>query len=167
METVDYLGVQLDICPTCAGVWFDDGELRELAAAAPSALKALDSRHVPELEVLNVPGTRKMCPRCQVHLRTYSYRYNSPVLVDSCPQCSGIFIEDQELEAIYELREEEARQQVSAVIASRKVNTGATNIGSLSLERSVSTLLHALHHWRDRQGQSGNPESGPAAERSS
>lgn len=165
MEDGEYLGVHLDTCPTCAGVWFDDGELRELAKAAPSALKALDSRHVPELEILNVPGARKVCPRCQTHLTTYSYRYNSPVLVDSCPQCSGIFVEDQELEAIYGLREGEARKQVSAVIASRKLHTGASNIGSLSMERSVSTLLQALHHWRERQGVSGNPESGPAAER--
>ncbi|MCB8931934.1 MAG: zf-TFIIB domain-containing protein [Fimbriimonadaceae bacterium] len=150
MEALDYLGVPIDVCPDCAGVWFDDGELAKLSQAAPAALEALDSRLTPEFEVLNVPGSLKQCPRCTVHLRSYRYRYDSPVVIDSCPKCAGIFVEDQELEAIYHIMETEQREKVNAVVASRRMHKGrSASIGTHSLERSVATLLHALRHWRE------------------
>lgn len=150
MGALDYLGVPIDLCPDCAGVWFDDGELARLATAAPAALEALDARNTPELEILNVPGSMKRCPRCDVHLRSYHYRYHSPVVIDSCPECGGIFVEDQELEAIYHIMESEAKEKVNAVVASRRPRTGHAQMGGHSVERSVATLLHALRHWRDK-----------------
>lgn len=33
MQTIDRVGVQFDMCPTCRGVWLDRGELEQLLAA--------------------------------------------------------------------------------------------------------------------------------------
>lgn len=147
MDTTSSWGVALDQCSQCAGVWFDDGELASVAKTTPDALKLLDAERLPTMELLNAPGRRKQCPRCATPLSSYHYAYSSPVLLDSCPQCHGIFVEDQEMDAIGQLMRQAPPQRLNAVAASRAKLTGGSGVGGPDAERQVARLVQALQHW--------------------
>lgn len=147
MKPGKFLGASLDVCSECAGIWFDDGELRALAAAAPQALAILDEQHAPALELLNTPDSLKQCPRCSVRLDSFRYAYDSTVVIDGCAKCHGVFIEDQELEGILHAMDNPQRRRLDVVVASRSL-LAAQGIGGKGPDPSISAALHALSHWR-------------------
>ncbi len=76
----------LDACPTCKGVWFDDGELRG-ALAVPGVAQ-------------QVPGhafqaVGRACPRCSAPLFEHCFP-GTQVLVDGCRQCQGVWLDGGE-----------------------------------------------------------------------
>jgi Zn-finger nucleic acid-binding protein len=150
MKVEDAGGVQIDVCPECAGIWFDDGELRTLLKESPGTLQALDDLHVPELEVLTSTGSYRHCPRDNDVLETYQYAYDTPIKIDSCPTCHGVFVEDQELAAIHAAVDSAGRARVTAALRSRSVIAGRPSSAEKP-EETVSGLIQALHHWREHQ----------------
>jgi Zn-finger nucleic acid-binding protein len=101
-----YDGVNLDTCPKCAGVWLDPGELRKLMSAEKDALETLDEQIVPQSGWSQLARASRLCPDCNLALERYQYMYVSPIQLDACGQCFGIWVEDGELEKIENWREE-------------------------------------------------------------
>ena len=154
MEPLDYLGLKLDVCPESAGIWFDSGELFTLAKANPEAMKELDDRFVPQMEVVAPEPQHKKCPRCHTVLERTRYRYDSPVSIDSCANCHGVFVEEQELAAIQKSLSGEKRARMTAVMQSRARLSGRPEPTPEGRNRDadVAALIHALAHWRERAG---------------
>ncbi len=116
-ETVH--GVQLDVCPKCAGIWFDAEEMRALLTRDPLALSALEDKAVPsetkqppEQEPVG-PSTRR-CPACQLGLQQSPYLYTSPIVLDICLQCGGFFVDDGELGKMQQVRDQRHRPLTAA-----------------------------------------------------
>jgi Zn-finger nucleic acid-binding protein len=95
VETVD--GVNLDVCPNCAGIWFDAEELHTLLARDPLALSELEDKTVPQVGQKLAGPSPWLCPNNQIPLQQYQYLYDSPVVLHACPQCGGFFVEEDEL----------------------------------------------------------------------
>lgn len=95
IETVN--GVQLDICAACAGTWFDAHELRQLLARDPLALSVVEDMAVPAIEQKAAGPSLRRCPDCEMPLEQYHYLYNSPVVLDTCTDCGGFWVQDGEL----------------------------------------------------------------------
>ena len=98
LQTESFEGLQIDTCPTCHGVWFDEGELGEFLKKTPTSLNAFNEKHRAEPE--KVSAASRLCPRCNTGLESYRYLYNSPIIIDSCPQCMGIFVGPGEITQI-------------------------------------------------------------------
>jgi Zn-finger nucleic acid-binding protein len=145
MEPLSYLGVSLDVCPECAGIWFDDTELSAVQKVAPDALTALEEMFEPELAVQGGAEKMKKCPRDETRLDTYHYAYDTPVKIDSCPKCHGIFVEDLELAGIHEAINSENRARFTQAMEAHHQASGAATEA-----KNVSALIHALHHWREQ-----------------
>lgn len=153
MTPTPYMGIALDVCPQCAGIWFDDGELSALVKSSPDTMETLEDRYVPELEIISNSGNFKHCPRCDAKLETHRYAYDQPAKVDSCPSCHGVFVEDTELAAIHRAVSDKYRYNLTGVMKARRDLTGemVSTIGEKDGETSVSALVQALSHWRDRK----------------
>ncbi|MBN2319995.1 MAG: M48 family metalloprotease, partial [Acidobacteria bacterium] len=86
-------GVEVDVCPTCGGVWLDKGEIfyfskepKKLQAEIAAAL-----RH---------PGpSRRRNPRTGTPLQTLSI-FQGRLEIDYCPESGGIWLDQGELEKI-------------------------------------------------------------------
>ncbi len=91
--------VVLDRCPDDHGVWLDPGEL----AAVQVLMEEYDEEYAVLAEDLGEAEQRdvKQCPRCDVPLREVSYEN---VRIDVCPQCEGVWCDDEELAMIVERR---------------------------------------------------------------
>lgn len=151
LEPVDYAGLHLDVCPECAGIWFDSGELLALARSSSGTMEALESKYQPNIEVLSPEPKLKKCPRDSTALERHRYDYDSPVKIDSCPKCHGVFVEDQELTGIRSAILDEDRAHLTAAMESRARLAGKSvpSPEGRDREADVSALIQALAHWRD------------------
>lgn len=96
-ETLDsrvVRGVEVDRCPACQGVWFDEEELSKLIddkAVGNSKLKGADKGQDRQ------PG---VCPRDGTRLlRVYSKR-NRSVVLDCCSECKGVWLDGGEFQRL-------------------------------------------------------------------
>ncbi len=81
------------MCLACGGVWLDGGEV----AVAYPGLSVLGDRRGDVLAI-GTPGTGiSSCPRCQVPALEVPF---FDVKLDICPDCFGVWIDGDEMEAL-------------------------------------------------------------------
>lgn len=91
--------VQLDDCPQCGGIWFDDGELKKLQSIGDElSLHSLEGHAKPDKDIITAESASKLCPICNERLTPYRYMYSSDVMLDECDECYGVWVQDGELE---------------------------------------------------------------------
>lgn len=107
----------LDCCPRCGGLWFDRGEVGELAKHESGAVRKLlpqrSARVRPpcvgcrtpldrDTERCPVCGTRNVldCPVCD---QTMERRAHDGLVLDFCRRCRGVWFDNAELSAIWRL----------------------------------------------------------------
>ncbi|MBI3267447.1 MAG: Bax inhibitor-1 family protein [Planctomycetes bacterium] len=83
-------GVLVDLCAKCDGVWLDRTELAALTHTAAD---------VPQVAVAPRP-TAFACPRCGAILHERPYADSSPLELDVCTACNGVYLDRGELERI-------------------------------------------------------------------
>ena len=89
-------GIVIDHCPKCRGIWFDEHEMGQVLGFLEhhgSALRALMRGALQE--DLNRRPAR--CPRDGSNLRRVCSPRNRKVVLDTCPRCSGIWLDGGEL----------------------------------------------------------------------
>ena len=90
--------IKVDLCHSgCGGIWFDRGELAQLDE---------ESEPLPTMRQPS-PGTDQRnpfprhCPRCEnSHMVVQQYDSESPVEIDMCWECGGVWLDRGELERI-------------------------------------------------------------------
>jgi len=102
MNTQTFHGVDIDICPEGAGIWFDFEELKELLAADPLSMAVIEDRFLPHVEQHRTEQGALHCPSCDGLLHGYRYQYNSPIELDACDGCGGFWVQDGELHKMHE-----------------------------------------------------------------
>ncbi|HXI14166.1 MAG TPA: zf-TFIIB domain-containing protein [Thermoanaerobaculia bacterium] len=83
--------IEVDRCPKCGGVWFDDGEIASVVGANP-------------LERLTIPAKaavkeKMLCPRCGKALLMFNYP-GTMTLIEGCRSCSGLWVDAPEFQEI-------------------------------------------------------------------
>jgi len=105
METMRIEGIEIDVCPSCNGIWLDEGELSALASLEPKAFEGVEHILIPPEEKMeeirqSANVSERICPRCGVKLYTYRYGGNSDIVIDGCERCGGIWLDAGELKKI-------------------------------------------------------------------
>ena len=115
LSAVTVSGVTVDVCQDgCAGMWFDQGELRwfdEPIGVAGQALIEMTAN----AKVSADPGQRRRCPKCPDSvLMRHFFSAKRAVTVDECPTCAGTWLDSGELLRIRaEYGSDEARKQAA------------------------------------------------------
>ncbi|MFZ1806831.1 MAG: zf-TFIIB domain-containing protein [Cyclobacteriaceae bacterium] len=109
---------EVDICPTCEGVWLDKGELSkiqdiqlndyttELGKIQDYVGKSILMAKSKNADPIN-------CPVCEIELERREYGYGSQVMIDSCVNGHGVWLDKGELkdlEVFYERSRIETRK---------------------------------------------------------
>ncbi len=91
MRKAVFYNTQVDYCPQCLGVWFDQGELRQAKDEKDITLNWLDIDLWHDSTKFQVGKTAKICPvDFEPH---YQIEYNdSDIKVDLCDVCHGVWL---------------------------------------------------------------------------
>ena len=109
--------VAVSRCASCGGVWFDEEGFREAKDLADENLRWLDFDLWKEHESFTVPSHGVDCPCCGKRMFTLRYA-DTPVEVDTCHDCRGVWLDEKEFERIVSALEDElARMPASELLA--------------------------------------------------
>ncbi len=91
---VHFKNIEVDVCPTCRGIWLDAGELEELLRQTGAGADD------PLLQFQKQPGVAApkaghLCPRCDERLR--EIRAGDSLTLDRCPRGHGLWFDADEL----------------------------------------------------------------------
>lgn len=89
MESFDQLGVEIDQCNNCSGVWLDKGEW--------TALTRGRGKEAVTLEVVNRSSTDFVCPRCSHNLELGHHSEAQDFQIEYCGNCGGSFFDRGEM----------------------------------------------------------------------
>lgn len=95
LDKATVAGMEVDLCPSCGGLWLDRGELERLNRVPRESVEEL--RHaLTGGEQAGVSPTQTACPVCPGKLHEVKL---GRVLIDYCERCRGVFLDKGELDA--------------------------------------------------------------------
>lgn len=104
-------GVEVDYCPSCYGLWFEEDELQGAKDEKDRDLRWLDFDLWKDSSRFQVARGRKLCP--QDALPLYEVRYgDSRIRVDVCSICRGTWLDRGEFLNIMEYVREKGQEEV-------------------------------------------------------
>lgn len=105
MDRISYESIAVESCSRCNGEWLDSDELGKITSLRDVKFDPQVRRAVTE--AASIPGIpveerqrRVICPKCYVPMDPINYGGGSGIIVDRCPECSGFWLDDKELEAV-------------------------------------------------------------------
>ena len=110
LTRADYKGIQLDYCPTCYGTWFDRDELRRVKDKEDEFLRWIDFDIWKDGAKFQLSKSGRICPVCEVPFYTIKYG-SSPIEIDLCSVCHGIWLDKGELDKIIKYLEEKVDKE--------------------------------------------------------
>jgi len=112
LQAVDVGGVEIDKCHQCDGLWLDYGELKTIRKMDLGEIEEqLEQQYGnPTVRPAETNGYMR-CPRCgeSGRLMRHHVSYYVKVQIDRCQQCHGMWLDDQELDAL--LRDKQKMDQ--------------------------------------------------------
>ncbi|MBL7665214.1 MAG: M48 family metalloprotease [Bacteriovoracaceae bacterium] len=127
-EVLSRAGVMIDVCSSCSGVWFDQGELSFFVKSRKS-LNTYREKGLNEIRPTNYA-----CPHCKKKLRQGRIpEFN--LEVEECETCQGLFFDHREFEHL----------QKSDKISAKKIGPAKPKIPiKVSVPSFGSTALYVL-----------------------
>ena len=116
-----FRNVTVDVCPRCAGIFFDEGEVNKLRIDGNDAMGELEEMVRPSEDFIvdfrTMTEVSRRCPGCKTSMDKMRYLYSSPIMLDSCPNCCGVWVEDGELRRMQDVLTAEGTKLGSKVRA--------------------------------------------------
>jgi Zn-finger nucleic acid-binding protein len=107
-------GVEIDRCSGCSGVFLDHRELEKIQDAARDG--RTKAAHVPMTRVQRVYERARdtaesrdeepkamTCPSCGGEMAERNWGFGSEVMIDTCIECRGVWLDFGELEALEDM----------------------------------------------------------------
>ncbi len=86
-------GVEVDRCPSCQGIWFDDNELEFLLEVRKNELRSLKRGK----EDIDLDSKHGQCPRDHTDLLRVCSALDPTLMLDTCVNCHGVWLDGGEL----------------------------------------------------------------------
>jgi len=99
LEKVLFHNVEVDYCPVCLGLWFDQDELRWAKDDKDKQLNWIDFDVWRDRGRFNVKKIDKRCPVCRIPFVEVQYDESS-VKINFCKHCQGIWLDRGEFKQI-------------------------------------------------------------------
>lgn len=103
--------VEVDYCPKCLSLWFEDQELRWAKDKKDKNLKWLDVDLWKDRKKFKISYGIRLCPSCRVPLYEIYYG-DSRIIVDICNLCHGTWLDRAEFRKITDYLQEKADYEV-------------------------------------------------------
>jgi len=111
LEQIILSGVEVDYCPKCLGLWFEEEELRLAKDYKDNDLKWLDIDLWKDEKKFKISLGQKLCPKDQLPLYETEYA-DSTIRVDLCNTCKGVWLDRGEFQKIIQYLKDKADTEV-------------------------------------------------------
>ena len=152
METRDFSGTPVEVCPSCAGFYLDEHELAAIRAL-PGARGAFTDVAPPA--AAGPEAAFHECPKCGHPMVRHPYA-DTAVVVDSCNVCGGLWLDPGEFGALLAHAERQAEAgdvdpALRAALEAAKRDAAARETAALTaasggVSGAVFGLLRRLLH---------------------
>ncbi len=112
LEQQIFYNSEVDYCPSCLGIWFDEDELRLVKDEKDQKLNWLDVdlwKNTANFKISR--GQRRLCPCCRMPLYEVYYK-DSNIIIDVCNLCHGIWLDKLEFKKIIDWLKEKADYEI-------------------------------------------------------
>jgi Zn-finger nucleic acid-binding protein len=99
MGTLNFGRVELDQCSQCEGMWFDQGELKQVSVLMDDRARGFQVDPWDEVRKMSITVGKRKCPRCKAPMGIVCYPHPR-VEVDVCLLCAGVWLDRDELNKI-------------------------------------------------------------------
>ena len=145
----DLEGVQIDECPRCQGIWFDQGELDAAKDAREPDINWIDIELWRQEDRFNLALSERQCPKD--HANMVSLKYGEPsVEIEYCLECRGMWLDRDEFRKIVSTLEGELDQLsasdylVESLKEAREIISGEENL--TSQWKDLKTILRLFQY---------------------
>jgi Zn-finger nucleic acid-binding protein len=123
LRATSYEGVPIHTCESCGGEFVAGEQLATIVKVRQEQfageLAESMARHRPTFgKIASQPNRVLTCPACGGQMKSGNYGGDSGIYVDRCEVCSGIWLDNEELEKIQIVMErwsDEAQPQIRAI----------------------------------------------------
>lgn len=149
LETAWIGAVEVDRCPDCLGIWFEEDELRQAKDEADPDLNWMDFELWTDTERFEVSPGPLRCPECSTSMVAAEYG-DTGVEFDTCPICQGVWLQTGQFEAIVDaLQDEVAEKTISEYVRAslkeaKEILTGPE--GPISEWNDLLSVLRMLRY---------------------
>ena len=122
-------------------MFFDDEELDDIQHDGLAAIEAAESA-VTATDAGKGNAARRTCPACQSAMHGYPYLYNSPIMLNACNRCNGIYVQHGDLlrMQVY-LKEERADNSLAAEAAFAVAHLSVSAAAHRARQRQIERFL--------------------------
>ena len=106
-----FYGVEVDYCPKCLGLWFEQDELSGAKDEKDKDLNWLDIPIWKEKAKFRISKGGKLCPSCLMPFYEVNYG-DSGIKVDLCNVCRGIWLDRGEFKKVIDYLKEKGKKEV-------------------------------------------------------
>jgi Zn-finger nucleic acid-binding protein len=106
LETVDYEGVETDMCPSCWGFWLDSGELESVLRKKDLHFSEEERQTILDLKSASDAGPTAPapCPKCGHVMKRFHYDEIVHLVIDRCED-HGIWLDTGEIKKVQAIAE--------------------------------------------------------------
>ena len=136
---------EVDYCPACLGIWFEENELKWAKDSKDQDLNWVDIDLWKNPEKFKISrGQRRLCPSCRMPLYEVYYG-DSGIIIDVCNLCHGIWLDRKEFSKITNWLKEKADYELLNNYSVNLVKEfGEVFFGPDSLKEEVADFLTIL-----------------------
>ncbi len=132
LNSVEYDGVQIEVCAGCEGEWLHAGELQKIVehheeVFTPEEIASLDAVNKEIFTAEKCDHDELNCPHCEsVPMEHFNYGDTSGIILHKCPECGGIWTDKDQLKELEMLVDGQGQrptpiQQVVAAEVTRRL----------------------------------------------
>jgi Zn-finger nucleic acid-binding protein len=99
LEKKNFYGIEVEKCPNCHGIWFDENEIKDIKEIDDEN-KKIDEFVPSKIEDSVNKKENLRCIKCDNILSTINYMGDSGIFIDKCSVCGGIWLDAGEFTKI-------------------------------------------------------------------
>jgi len=144
LESAILCNTEIDYCPRCFGLWFEEDELRWAKDEKDKDLNWLDIDLWKDSKKFKVSYGIRLCPSCRLPLYEVYYG-DSKIIVDVCNVCKGIWLDRGEFKKIIDYLKEKQKYEILNNYSENLLKQGIEIfLGPDSLKEEISDFLTVL-----------------------
>jgi Zn-finger nucleic acid-binding protein len=143
--------IDFEVCESCGGVWFGEGEMHRVLSAGQPATDAAEATEPLEPPVAESNAVHN-CPVCALPLHQTKVPGEYLVAAEACYNCGGMFLTTEAMKSLSELEHNPNHEHLAPEVIAYGAELDARGEQDLARAQMYNQLLGTSMHYRGLWG---------------